>query len=385
MSVISAPSIFLLAITLPVVESESQSEDADEERRLLEERNASLNRGRTRTGPILVADSPTLEAEPEWIRYRRATESQDHLSQHLPTRGWSGHSTAEVVVSVENHHHQPFHQTPAPQKRKPTDPVVEPEIEVDAASPRDWNRWLVVVQIFTAPFFVVLIVWANTEDTTTRFLVQMTLWSLLGSMIAFAVLILTTTNTKPPKYRFLLCFLGFVVSIAWISTIANEVVGVLKAFGVILGISDAILGLTIFAVGNSLGDLVADVTVARLGYPVMALSACFGGPMLNILLGIGVSGLYMTMKEANHKHAKHPAKKIKYKPYEIEVSGTLMVSGVTLLVTLVGLLIAVPANKWIMSRKIGWGLIILWSISTVVNLAVEISGGFGDSLPAVFT
>lgn len=197
--------------------------------------------------------------------------------------------------------------------------------------------------------------------------------------MAFALLLFTTTPSKPPKYRFLLCFVGFVVSISWISTIANEVVGVLKAFGVILGISDAILGLTIFAVGNSLGDLVADITVARLGYPVMALSACFGGPMLNILLGIGVSGLYMTIKEANQTHAKHPGKAIKYKPYEIKVSGTLLVSAITLLVTLVGLLIAVPLNKWIMSRRIGWGLIMLWSIGTIINLAVEVSGVWGEA------
>jgi len=106
----------------------------------------------------------------------------------------------------------------------------------------------------------------------------------------------------------------------------------------------------------------------------MALSACFGGPMLNILLGIGISGLYMTIKEADNKHAKHPGKKLKYKPYQIEVSGTLMVSGITLLVTLVGLLIAVPLNKWVMSRRIGWGLIILWTISTIVNLGVEMGG-----------
>jgi len=191
---------------------------------------------------------------------------------------------------------------------------------------------------------------------------------------------MTTSPNKPPKYRFLLCFLGFVVSISWISTIANEVVGVLKAFGVILGISDAILGLTIFAVGNSLGDLVADITVARLGYPVMALSACFGGPMLNILLGIGVSGLYMTLKDSSKNHLKHPHKKIKYRPYQIEVSGTLMISGITLLVTLVGLLVVVPLNKWVMSRKIGWGLIILWSISTVINLAFELSGALGNTL-----
>jgi len=382
-SVISAPSIFLLAITLPVVESDSQNEDADEERRLLEERTASLARGRTRSGPILVSDSPTGEAEPEWIRYRRATESQDHPSQP-PSRGFSSHNTAEVAVSAENHH-QHFNPRPTRPKGRSTETAVEADVEASATSPRDWNRWLIAVQIFTAPLFVVLIVWANTAEATTRLFMQMTLWSLLGSLIAFAVLIMTTTNSKPPKYRFLLCFLGFVVSIAWISTIANEVVGVLKAFGVILGISDAILGLTIFAVGNSLGDLVADVTVARLGYPVMALSACFGGPMLNILLGIGVSGLYMTMKEANHKHEKHPGKKVKYKPYEIEVSGTLMVSAITLLVTLVGLLVAVPMNKWVMSKKIGWGLIILWCISTVVNLAVEISGGFGDISSALYT
>lgn len=101
--------------------------------------------------------------------------------------------------------------------------------------------------------------------------------------------------------------------------------------------------------------------------------------MLNILLGIGISGLYMTIKEADTKHHKHPGKKLKYKPYEIEVSGTLMISAITLLVTLVGLLIAVPMNKWIMSRRIGWGLIILWSISTVINVGVEISGVWGDT------
>jgi sodium/potassium/calcium exchanger 6 len=225
----------------------------------------------------------------------------------------------------------------------------------------------------------VIIAWANTEDRRPRLLVKLVLYSLLGSLVTLGVLVLTTSHSKPPRYRVLFCFVGFIVSIAWISTIANEVVGVLKAFGVILGISDAILGLTIFAVGNSLGDLVADITVARLGYPVMALSACFGGPMLNILLGIGVSGLYMTIKEANAHHAAHPGTALTYKPYRIEVSGTLLVSSITLLVTLVGLLIALPLNKWIMDRKIGWGLIILWSISTAVNLAVEISGVWGDS------
>lgn len=44
--------------------------------------------------------------------------------------------------------------------------------------------------------------------------------------------------------------------------IADEVVNVLQTFGFIFGLSDAIIGLTIFAVGNSLADLVANMTVA---------------------------------------------------------------------------------------------------------------------------
>jgi len=379
-SIISAPSIFLLAITLPVVESESQEEDELES--TIEGRSTHM-RKRGSTGPMLPPDSPSLETEPEWIRYRRATESHERTPPRSPhIQRMSGHDTAAVAVSAENHYHH-SHPPSAPSKQNSVDRLDDPSTH-SPASPKDWNRWLVALQIFTAPLFVVFIVWANSSEATTRSFVKLVLYSLLGSLIAFGILALTTTASKPPKYRFLLCFLGFVVSIAWISTIANEVVGVLKAFGVILGISDAILGLTIFAVGNSLGDLVADITVARLGYPVMALSACFGGPMLNILLGIGISGLYMTIKESNDHHAKHPGKKIKYKPYHIEVSRTLMVSAVTLLVTLVGLLIAVPMNNWVMSRRIGWGLIILWSISTVINLAVEISGVWGNTALAVY-
>ena len=135
----------------------------------------------------------------------------------------------------------------------------------------------------------------------------------------------------------------------------------LKSIGVIFNISDAILGLTIFAGGNSLGDLVADITIAKLGYPVMALSACFGGPMMNILLGVGISGIYLaTLRNS--------------KIYRVQVSSTLVISAVTLLVTLVFLLIAVPLNRWRMSKRIGWTMVILWCISTVVSLCVEMVG-----------
>uniref|UniRef100_A0A1I8JQD6 Na_Ca_ex domain-containing protein n=1 Tax=Macrostomum lignano TaxID=282301 RepID=A0A1I8JQD6_9PLAT len=50
--------------------------------------------------------------------------------------------------------------------------------------------------------------------------------------------------------------------------------------GVLLNVSKATLGLTLLAWGNSVGgDLISNVALARRGYPRMAISACFGGPM----------------------------------------------------------------------------------------------------------
>ena len=104
--------------------------------------------------------------------------------------------------------------------------------------------------------------------------------------------------------------------------------------------------------------------------------------MLNILLGIGISGCYMTIRNGVNHHHQHPDKPLKYKPYEVEVGTSLIISGVTLLVTLVGLLIAVPMNGWRMDRKIGWGLIGLWCLSTLGNVIVEVLG-FGGGYVGV--
>ena len=48
-------------------------------------------------------------------------------------------------------------------------------------------------------------------------------------------------------------FLAFIVAVIWIDLIANEIMAVLFTFGVVFQLSDAILGLTILAWGNSVG------------------------------------------------------------------------------------------------------------------------------------
>lgn len=52
-----------------------------------------------------------------------------------------------------------------------------------------------------------------------------------------------------------------------------------------------ILGLTLIAWSNSLGDLIADYTVAKNGFSKMALGAAVGGPLFNLMIGFGISFL----------------------------------------------------------------------------------------------
>jgi sodium/potassium/calcium exchanger 6 len=365
LGVVAAPSVFLLTITLPVVETQKEDDE-----------DALISPTFSLPGPLTPVNGSLGSHQRSLVPPVQETEtlldlgaSKSRTANPTANGGTNG-AFKNVAAASEIGSNNPTITNVA-------DIIQSPEQLPTTSSPSEsktWNRWLVVLQSFTAPFFVVLVVWANTEIEYPHALLKPTMYSVLFSLCMLALILTTTTPDRPPRWRTLLCYLGFAVSIAWISSIANEVVGVLKTLGVILDMSDAILGLTIFAVGNSLGDFVADITVARLGFPVMALSACFGGPMLNILLGIGISGCYTITKGGRHRHEKHPDRPVTFKPYHIEVSTTLVISGATLLVTLVGLLLAVPWRRWKMDKTIGWGLVALWTSSTLANVIVEVVG-----------
>lgn len=370
LGIAAAPSVFVLTMTLPVVEpAKPEAESAVE--------HDPISRG--------GQDSSNPDS---LIRGAYRDEPGDPLAS-------GGADAPHTNTNGEQTSHRPTLDVPSAgrQRQDSEIPLVPASMSGEQKPPpRAWNRWLLAIQLVTAPLFITWAAWFNLDsDLRIRNLLLSWLVSLIVSSLLLVALFLTTKSTStqvPAPTRPLLAFLGFVVSIAWISTLATEVVSLLKTFGVILSISDPLLGLTVFAVGNSLGDLVADITVARLGYPVMALSACFGGPMLNILIGVGVGGLYMTLHGSPAKsesasmgssslpslvsRATSAVSTSGHDPYYISVNISLLVSGVTLLVTLVGLLVVVPLNGWRMDRKIGTGLLLLWTVSTVCNVIVEV-------------
>ncbi|KAJ5180451.1 Sodium/calcium exchanger membrane region [Penicillium capsulatum] len=367
LGIVAAPSVFLLTITVPVIEP--QAPEPDE----------------LYPVPAVVIEQADDVDDPA----PRVRLPADSPIVH-PRDPDQGVSVPDLLSPEPNH--QWTEQTRPNRPRWDSElPAAPPPPSSVPILAKDWNRWLVGIQLVTGPFFFVLIAWTSMDESLNpQNLLLPSLFSLLFSSLCLTCLIISTRRRAwhrgnpyqhlndsssplprplPTSWRPVLSLLGFLVAISWIATIATEVVSVLKTLGVILDISDSLLGLTVFAVGNSLGDLVANITVARLGYPVMALSACFGGPMLNILLGVGLGGLYMTM---NGGHRGNHGETIVSVPYEIAISKVLVISGATLLVVLVGLLIVIPMNHWRMDRKIGWGLIVVWCASTLGNVLAEL-------------
>ncbi|CAO1636273.1 unnamed protein product [Jaminaea pallidilutea] len=242
---------------------------------------------------------------------------------------------------------------------------------------------LTTIQCLLAPPFVV---WAATDFGLTESLLSIG----LGLVVSIVVLSCSLrarrvggqwySSSTMALFGLGRCFLGFVVSIAWISTIVNEVVALLQAMGLICGLSEALVGLTIFAAGNSLADLVANVTISRAGYPLMAISACFAGPLLNLLLGIGLSGSYLL---GGHDHGHSSGDTISNGTYHFEISPTLLSSGAGLLVLLVGTLIAAPMQGFVLGRKMGWTLVFAYVTIMTINVTVEVWYAHKSGKPVV--
>ena len=59
------------------------------------------------------------------------------------------------------------------------------------------------------------------------------------------------------------------------------------------------LGLTLLAWGNSAGDLMTGLGLARRGLGNVAMTACFAGPSFNLLIGLGTGILLLLQRQGS--------------------------------------------------------------------------------------
>lgn len=149
-----------------------------------------------------------------------------------------------------------------------------------------WNKNLVVV----CPPFAMLLFGMSVFSFSFEDPVFLMTVVVVGGTLSGIIEYSTSPVTPPDGWQLaLLICLAFVMSVIWIMNIANEVLSVLETLGQLFGISSSVLGVSVLAWGNSIGDLVSNMAIARDGFPTMAFAGCFAGPMFNLLVGVGLS------------------------------------------------------------------------------------------------
>ncbi|KAL0491775.1 13 TM domain-containing transmembrane protein [Acrasis kona] len=229
-------------------------------------------------------------------------------------------------------------------------------LTIPRSEEENWNRYFACCIPTFAPFLI--FVATGYVDYMIKDKFPMVVIFIIVGMVLSIVMLITTTNRKPPRYQPLLVCVAFAMSIVWIYLIAGNLVNVLSALGEAWGIDKAILAVTVLSWGNSLGDMVSDVVIARQGYPSMAVGAIFGGPMMNLLLGLGFAVTASLIIPVVKPGVCFPVK-----PDPI-----VSVSFVTLLISLVSSLFVVPICGFRSRKLYGVFLILLYLVSLLLSL-----------------
>jgi len=221
-----------------------------------------------------------------------------------------------------------------------------------------WSKPCAVVSTAIAPVLLTELYCSHYSGSQRNLI----LYIISGSigLIVGILAYLTTEKSHPPK-KFSLVWLlgGFTMSVTWTYMIAQELVSLLISLGNIFGISPSVLGLTVLAWGNSLGDLIANVTVAFHGGndgAQIALSGCYAGPLFNTVIGLGVPLVISSL-------AEYPG------VYIIPSDNSLLETLGFLMVGLLWALVIMPKKKMRLDKLVGGGLLAIYLCFLSLRLA----------------
>lgn len=141
-----------------------------------------------------------------------------------------------------------------------------------------------------------------TATDVKLFGISLVLYSLSISM-GFATFVFFTSRTdRPPIYHWvspqikrliiddysqleimlqIFALLNFFGSNLFIFAASSELASVLNTLGLLFNCTASIIGVTVLAIGNSVSDLLANITLSRQGHQRMAFAACFGGSIFS--------------------------------------------------------------------------------------------------------
>ncbi|KAH3902114.1 uncharacterized protein SCODWIG_02302 [Saccharomycodes ludwigii] len=230
---------------------------------------------------------------------------------------------------------------------------------------RIWMKKIYIAQIGGSPLLLGLLLLDWHDDTNANFVFFGLL--ALGCLLLILVLYYITVIKFPQIYDKCITnvsILGFVICLCIISNVVQLIIKIFTKWST--KIPESVLGLTLFAWGNSTGDLISNLAFMKIGVVDVAIGSCFGSPLLYFLFGISFDGLLIFWN--NYSHPRGEKQSIWDMCIDFNVDSRLLYTVYGIITSFVILLLFIPLNGWKLDYKIGILLISVYIIVTLINI-----------------
>ena len=152
----------------------------------------------------------------------------------------------------------------------------------------------------------------------------------------------------------MLSLVGFITGLMWIYLLSGEVVSVLQVLGRTLRVPESVMGVTVFAFGNCVGDFATDIALSRMGYPFVGIGAAWGATLLNVFVTFGIGS--MLSNDA-----------------VISMSPMITVALSALILVTLSNLVVLVLWRTSMRRTYGIYLIVVWAFAITLGIVLELT------------
>ncbi|KAI9120336.1 hypothetical protein K1719_007369 [Acacia pycnantha] len=236
-------------------------------------------------------------------------------------------------------------------------------LTIPIVSEEKWSKPYAVISVTLAPLVFAIACDTKLENLSKNSNLIKYLPAAIAGFVLGCVTCVKTKSSSPPK-KCLFAWLagGFAMSVLWTYIIADELVSLLYSLGHIIGVSPSILGLTVLAWGNSIGDFIANNVMALNGGEdgvQIAISGCYAGPVFNTLIGLGLPLVLSAWSE-------YPLS------YEIPKDHSLYETLLFLTAGLLWALVILPNRNMKLDRVLGTGLLAIYLSFLFMRIATAI-------------